>query len=110
MTTGTFTRLMRASAFGNLELVKDLLNEGAEINEKGPRGSTALMFAASGGYLEIVRELVSHGADVGAEEDGGWSALRHAEEDGHRDVASFLVSCEQSDQNRRHEKHRPRFA
>ena len=58
LSTGTFTRLMRASAFGNLELVKELLSEGAAINEKGPRGSTALMFAASGGFLEIVHDLV----------------------------------------------------
>ena len=86
----TFTPLMRASAFGNLEAVREFLEEGYDVNQRGPRNSTALMFAASSGHLDVVRELVERGADIHAAEDGGWDALRHAAEDGHKEIVSFL--------------------
>jgi len=94
-TSGTFSGLMRAAAFGQIETVRELLKNDEDVNNRGPRGATALMFAASGGHIEIVQELVEHGADVEAEEDGGWTARRHAEEDGYQDVSDFLVFIEE---------------
>lgn len=88
--TGTFSPLMRASAIGHEPRVVELIKEGVDVNEKGPRDSTALMFAAGGGHFEIVRVLVEHGADIAAKEAGGWDARAHAEADGHEEVAVFL--------------------
>lgn len=87
------TPLMRAAAIGHLEVVRQLLQEGADVNFRGPRGSTALMFAAGGGHLEIVQVLVENGADVLLKEDGGWTARMHAEGEAY-DVASFLEGVE----------------
>ena len=84
------TPLMRASAIGHVEIVRELIEEGADVNQRGPRGATALMFAAGGGHLEVVKELVAYGADLAATEEGGWNALRHAEEDNDEEVATFL--------------------
>lgn len=86
--------LMRAAAIGHVELVKELLSEGVDVNQRGPRGSTALMFAAGAGHLDIVRELVHSGADVTAREDGGWTARMHAEIDDESEVVTFLESIE----------------
>lgn len=90
------TPLMRAAAIGHIDLVKDLISDGADINQRGPRGSTALMFAAGAGHLDIVRELVESGADIEAREDGGWTAKMHAEVDHESEVAEFLTMIEQT--------------
>ena len=81
---------MRASAIGHVEIVRELIEEGADVNQRGPRGATALMFAAGGGHLEVVKELVASGADLQATEEGGWDALRHAEEDNDQEIIVFL--------------------
>jgi len=81
---------MRAAATGQLETVIELLDEGADVNELGPRGSTALMFAAGGGHLEVVRELVSKGADLHVREAGGWTALCHVDPEVDSELQKFL--------------------
>ena len=82
--------LMRACAIGHGPGVEALLSEGADVNERGPRESTALMYAAGGGHLDIVKMLVDQKADVAATEAGGWSALDHAVEEGHVEIISLL--------------------
>ncbi|MFN8388919.1 MAG: ankyrin repeat domain-containing protein [Bdellovibrionota bacterium] len=89
------TPLMRAAAVGHLEIVEELLNDGADVNERGPRDSTALMFAAGGGHLEIARMLVERGADIDAREAGGWTALCHAKEDNDGEMVTLLELAKQ---------------
>lgn len=84
------TPLMRASAIGHLAAVRGLLQDGVDVNVRGPRNSTALMFAVCAGHLEIVRELVHHGADIEAAEEEGWTAVRLAKEDGYREIVDYL--------------------
>ena len=87
----SFTPLMRAAAVGHVGVVHELLEEGRlDVNERGPRDSTALMFAAGGGHTDVVRALIKEGADVEAQEEGGWTALQLAEEDGHYDIVTLL--------------------
>ncbi len=88
----SLTPLMRAAAIGHMAVVKGLLSDGVDVNDKGPRDSTALMFAAGAGHLEVVRELVSNGAEVDAIENSGMTAVRLAQEDGFRDIADYLKS------------------
>lgn len=62
---------------GDLERVKELLAQGADVNEKaGPYGdTTALQQAAVKGHLDIVKELIEHGADVNMRKKCGDTAL-----------------------------------
>lgn len=66
-------------AVGNLEMVKLLLANGADVNQKNFRGSTALMAAAIDGTPSVVRYLLEQGADVNASDKDGITALMCAE-------------------------------
>jgi ankyrin repeat protein len=56
------TSLVLAAENHKIELVKLLIEAGAEVNAKGRH--TALTKAAEGGHLELVRLLLQHGAEV----------------------------------------------
>lgn len=53
------TALMLAVSHGNLEMVKMLLEAGADINIQDDDGSTALMCAAEHGRIDIVKLLLA---------------------------------------------------
>jgi len=57
-----FTALMYASTFGYIDIVRKLLQAGADVHEKGPKGTTAISAAAEGDHTEIVHLLKSAGA------------------------------------------------
>jgi ankyrin repeat protein len=70
--------LQAAAKAGHIDLVKSLLDRGAEINqiyegpEDGMEDGTALHAACVEGQLEVVRHLLKHGADVNIGR-GPWS-------------------------------------
>jgi len=57
------TALLWASAKGYLEIVKELINRGADKNIQDVEGFTPLSWASSLGHIDVVSELVSRGAD-----------------------------------------------
>jgi ankyrin repeat protein len=61
--------LISATRAGNVEKVRELLQNGSDANEK-KNGFSALMYACERGDLDVVRLLVEHGADVNAREPG----------------------------------------
>jgi ankyrin repeat protein len=72
------TQLMRASARGDLQAVKDLLSIGADVNGTSGDGYTALMYAAFYGNSSIVEFLLESGADIDAQHESGLTALMEA--------------------------------
>jgi ankyrin repeat protein len=59
--------LMIAARTGNVEAIKTLLDNGADINAKDTqRGTTALMWAADEGHAAAVKLLIDRGADIKA--------------------------------------------
>ena len=82
------TQTLLAAAYqGNITLVKNFLNAGADVNAKDEDGYTALMMAIKDGphgqkkYTElekIVQLLVDKGADVNAKQKNGHTALYYA--------------------------------
>lgn len=60
---GSTTALQLASIIGNLDIVRLLLNNGADVNIKGPSDNTALHMIATSKHTEVIDILLQKGAD-----------------------------------------------
>jgi ankyrin repeat protein len=56
--------LFQAASGGELETVRSLIADGANVNAKDPEQETPLMYAAAKGRAEIVKLLIHKGADL----------------------------------------------
>ena len=57
---------MWAALGGDVEMVRLLIANGADIHAQNNAGTTVLMYAAWGGDVEFVRFLFENGADIHA--------------------------------------------
>ena len=110
------TALMWAAAEGHAEVVRLLIEAGANVDVRSreidtpesyaewpqgsvvypdvPRGGlTALQFAAREGQLEAVQALIDGGANLNAVDAEGKTALLHATLNDHLDVAALLLEA-----------------
>ena len=85
------TALMRAALDGNTESVKELINQGGNINQRDDNGRTALMFAVINGHYETMKVLLEHGADVNAKSNLGGTALMGAASAGELKMVQALL-------------------
>jgi len=108
-------RLHQAAADGNIEHVKLLISEGADVNAIDQRGWTPALAALYGGQLAVTDLLLEEGADTNTphlaaytgdlrgiksllEKDapvdslGGLTLLHAAAAGGHTDVVEFLIA------------------
>jgi hypothetical protein len=72
------------------EVVKTLLDGGADPNIKNKDGSTALMIASQDGHLEVVKTLLDGGADPNQKRKG-ITALMLASQFGHLEIVKTLL-------------------
>ncbi len=89
--TGCATPLRQTVEKGDINGVKALLDQGADVNESF-YGETALMLASCYGHIEIVKMLLDRGADVNTVRGGGWSALSSAASGRHTDIVKLLLN------------------
>ena len=93
----TGTALATASYKGQTDVVKNILNKGADVNERSGCGFgwdpnvTALTCAVHGGHMETVKVLVERGADLNARSSAGWTPLMSAAYAGHAGIAKLLI-------------------
>jgi ankyrin repeat protein len=66
------------------DIVRWLLNHGADVNAQGVHGYTPLHFAASNGHLQVIPMLIEHNADIRIQNAFGMTAL-HAAAASHKD-------------------------
>ena len=81
----------KAAELGNIEVVKQHIAAGTDVNAKDDWGGTPLHYAASGGHKEIVELLIAKGAAVNAKRSDGGTPLDWAEETGfNKETADLL--------------------
>src|SRR5690349_1663455 len=67
--------LFQAIRNNDVSLMKRLLGNGADVNNKGKNNTTPLMYAAAFGTIDSMRLLIEGGADVNARNTFGATAL-----------------------------------
>jgi len=91
------TALMFASGEGHADIVKYLIERGADVNEKVFFGMTALIQASFNGHADIVQILLKNGAKadekISSGKMAGESALSFATYNNHPDVVQLLVQA-----------------
>ncbi|KAM6920909.1 KN motif and ankyrin repeat domain-containing protein 3 isoform 2-T2 [Xenentodon cancila] len=87
------TALMLGVSHGRQEMVRALLECGADVNVQDDEGSTALMCASEHGRTEIVKLLLEQpGCDISIVDNDGSNALSIALEAAHNDTAVLLYA------------------
>jgi ankyrin repeat protein len=87
-----YTPLTAAAWGGHVEVVRYLLEEGAQVDLHDERGFSALGCACKNGHTEATRLLLAHGADPAMASDWGSTPLMLASEYGHADVVAVLLA------------------
>jgi ankyrin repeat protein len=86
-------RLLEASAEGEIDEVRKLLERDADPNLADENGRTALMKASERGHLEVVRMLLENGADTDIQDAGRQSAVLKASYWAHNEVVQMLLTA-----------------
>ncbi|XP_073510322.1 KN motif and ankyrin repeat domain-containing protein 2 [Phyllobates terribilis] len=87
------TALMLAVSHGRLDVVRALLQCGADVNVQDHDGSTALMCACEHGHVDIISLLLAvPTCDVALTDNDGSTALSIALEAGQNDIAMLLYA------------------
>jgi ankyrin repeat protein len=80
-----------AARDGDLEKVRALIDEGAEIDARGENGETPLILAILGGHADVTELLIGLGADVMARNARGLTPLHAAAYSGSAELARLLL-------------------
>ena len=87
------TALEDAIKRNDVEIVRELLGRGADVNARDRYGQTALMLAAHAGNREVVEILTAHRANLNITAKFGLTALMLSLIAGHAEVARILAKA-----------------
>ena len=90
-TVAGVTALWSAAAAGHLDIVRLLVQYGANVNHQTVSGSSPIRAACFVGDLDIVKYLVDNGADFSVTNNWNNTCLMIACYKGHQDVVQYLL-------------------
>ena len=88
-----------ACAFGDMNMVKDAIGLGANVNGPDNYGCSPLMIACSRHTTEIVGMILTYGANITQTDSNGWSPIRHAFAAKNLEVVGLLIQNGQNFEN-----------
>ncbi len=74
--------LHEAAVSGDVQKVRELLEQGADVDSRAKGGWMPLYYAAKEGHTETVRLLIEYGADVNVRGEDGDTPLHGTAEEG----------------------------
>ena len=84
---------LQCAAFeGHTDIVKLLINSGANVESLSPDSSNALQKACKGGHLEVAKLLIENGANVNISDRWIWTPLHHAAHGNHSGLVALLLA------------------
>ena len=86
-----FTPLILAVYNDAPEIVRFLIEKGADLNAQDASGNTALMGVCFKGYKNIAQQLIAAGATINQRNGNGATALTFAATFGHLQIAEWLL-------------------
>ena len=84
-------KLRRASRVGDVDAIRALVAEGADVNGRDVKGNSALMLAAHCGHIDAIRALAAAGAGLECKDKNGSTAAILAVHAGQTDALRCLV-------------------
>ncbi len=90
--TTSLTALQRAARNGDFAAVKNLVEEGDEVDRADAAGWTALHHTVFEGHERVAAFLLSRGAKVEVPDTDGWTPLHTAAFNGHAAIVELLLS------------------
>jgi uncharacterized protein len=87
----SFSALELAAMGEHTEVIRALLQKGANVDARDRVGYTPLIRAAQAGHAEALKLLLEKGADPNAKQSAGLTALMEAAGAGHANVVRLLV-------------------
>nr|CAD2139141.1 unnamed protein product [Meloidogyne enterolobii] len=86
------TPLMQACNCGHADVVRTLIQAGADVNALSSTRDTALLYACASGHLECIKDLVNSGCcDLTLRNEAGHDALMEAANFGDVEIMKFLI-------------------
>lgn len=86
--------LLKAAQKGNLNFVKTIVHNGANVNCEDDDGQRPIFFAADKNYAEIVLFLLKCGAEINYDNLLGWAC-----ENGHVEITKYLLEEKHANPN-----------
>jgi TonB family protein len=83
--------ILKAAQFNRLQVVKILVENGADVDFVDKFGNTPLMIASQKGYVDLAEYLIEYNADVNAKTLIGYTPLLYALEFGQPEIAEILI-------------------
>jgi ankyrin repeat protein len=87
------TPLMHAARLGDLEIARELLTLGVDVNRRNIDGNNALWLACFGGNVELIDALIVAGIDINNINDTGATTLMYAASAGKTAAVQRLLAA-----------------
>ncbi|HJQ37084.1 MAG TPA: M56 family metallopeptidase [Thermoanaerobaculia bacterium] len=85
--------LAEAGEAGRMDIIKQFLDAGIDVNTVAEGDGTALIGACRGGHADLVRYLIDRGADVNLASDGDGNPLINAAREGQLEIVQILLDA-----------------
>ena len=85
--------MRKACADGDLDLVAELLDQGAGVNDQSINGVTPLHACVFASNVELAQLLISHGADHMQSDEDDMAPIHYAAAEGALELVRLFVQC-----------------